>query len=111
MLYRIFYVSRCNIQNKFDAKNIVDVIVKNANIKNKAHNITGAMTFDGNDFSQILEGEKNAVKKLFETIKADQRHENIILLKEQEIVDRHYPDWGMKKLDSSNYDELVKVMA
>ena len=89
---------------------MAEIISKNASIKNKMQNITGVMTFDGNDFSQILEGEENAVKELFETIKADNRHENIIVLKEQEISERHYPDWGMKKLDSSNYDELVKVM-
>ncbi len=111
MVFRLFYTSRCTIRNEMDAKNASDFIAAQAAIKNQTRNITGAITFDGNDFAQILEGDKLEVLKLFELIKQDSRHENIILLKQKECSKRHFTNWAMRKLDSTNYDELVLVMA
>ena len=110
MLYRLFYVSRLIKKNSFDEVNIANQIVSFAIVNNTRLGITGAMTFDGNDFAQILEGEKTVVLDLFEKIKADPRHDSIKLIKDQEIKTRHYAEWAMKHLDSSNYDELVRVM-
>lgn len=110
MLYRLFYISRLIKKNIFDEENIANQIVSNAILNNTKIGITGAMTFDGNDFAQILEGEKSVVLELYEKIKADPRHNNITLIKEQDIKTRHYQKWAMKHLDSSNYDELVRVM-
>lgn len=110
MLYRLFYISRLIKKNIFDEENIANQIVSNAILNNTKIRITGAMTFDGNDFAQILEGEKSVVLELYEKIKADPRHDNITLIKGQDIKKRHYQKWAMKHLDSSNYDELVRVM-
>lgn len=110
MLYRLFYISRCVKKTAFDETNIANQIVSFATINNTKLGITGAMTFDGNDFAQILEGEKSIVLKLFEKIKTDPRHDNISLIKDQDIQNRHYEEWAMKHLNSSNYDELVRVM-
>ena len=94
----------------FDEENIANQIVSLAVLNNTKLGITGAMTFDGNDFAQILEGDKTVVLDLFEKIKADPRHDSIRLIKDQAIKTRHYAEWAMKHLDSSNYDELVRVM-
>ncbi len=109
-IFRLLYISRCASKDKFDAETMIFKISKHASEKNQALGITGAITFDGNDFAQILEGDKNIVLKLFEKIKLDTRHDNINLVKVQENVERHYAAWGMKKLDSYNYDELIRVM-
>ena len=110
MLYRLFYVSRCTKQSSFDETNIATQIISYAILNNKKLGITGAITFDGNDFAQILEGEKSVVLNLFEKIKADPRHDNVSIIKNQDIETRHYEEWAMKHLDSTNYDELVRVM-
>lgn len=110
MLYRLFYISRCVKNSVVDEANIANQIVSFATTNNPKLGITGAMTFDGNDFAQILEGEKDHVLELFEKIKADSRHDSITLIKGQEIKTRHYERWAMKHLDSSNYDELVRAM-
>lgn len=110
MLYRLFYVSRCTKQSSFDETNITTQIISYAILNNKKLGITGAITFDGNDFAQILEGEKSVVLNLFEKIKADPRHDNVSIIKNQDIETRHYEEWAMKHLDSANYDELVRVM-
>jgi len=111
MIYRLFYMSRCTIHGVLDADSISHQIAAHASIKNSRAEITGAMTFDGNDFAQILEGRKIDVLNLFNIIKADPRHDQISVIREQQAVPRHYNDWAMKVLDSSNYDELVKVMS
>lgn len=111
MLYRLFYVSRCIKKSPIDETNIANQIVSYAILNNTKLGITGAMTFDGNDFAQILEGEKSVILKLFEKIKADSRHDNVTIIKDQDIEKRHYEEWAMKHLYSSNYDELVGVMA
>ena len=110
MLYRLFYISRLIKKNSFDEVNIANQIVSVAVLNNTKLGITGAMTFDGNDFAQILEGEKSVVLELYEKIKADPRHDSIRLIKDQDIETRQYEEWAMKHLDSSNYDELVRVM-
>lgn len=109
-IFRLLYISRCVSKDKFDAETMIFNISEHASKKNQTLGITGAITFDGNDFAQILEGDKDIVLKLFEKIKLDTRHDNIDLVKIQENTNRHYAAWGMKKLDSYNYDELITVM-
>jgi len=111
MVYRLFYMSRCTIREAFDAESVSHQIAEHASIKNSLVDITGAMTFDGNDFAQILEGRKSDVLAVFNTIKDDPRHDQVSIIREQQIVPRHYNKWAMKVLDSSNYDELVRVMS
>jgi hypothetical protein len=111
MIYRLFYTSRCIIRDNYNAKNEAELIASKAAINNKQINITGAITFDGNDFAQILEGEESDVLKLFEKIKQDPRHKNITLIKVKQTKTRYYKNWGMRSLNSSNYDELVQVMS
>ena len=49
---------------------------------NERHNITGILLFDGEYFFQVLEGEGEPVDFLFEHIKNDSRHENVVKVTE-----------------------------
>lgn len=110
MLFRLFYTSRCTVRDSYQAENTFKQIILKSSVNNARNNITGAMTFDGNDFAQILEGEKPQVLALFEIIKQDQRHENVRIIGELDCKKRYFSNWAMKNIDSSNYDELVKAM-
>ena len=110
MIFRLFYTSRCLIVDEHEARAEAELIASRAGIKNQSVNITGAMTFDGNDFAQILEGKKADVQQLFKIIRNDPRHTQVTVIKQTHALKRHYEGWGMHALNSSNYDELVRVM-
>lgn len=57
--------------------------------------ITGMLLYKDGSFLQLLEGERPAVRKLFEVIKADPRHHGAIVLLEQDTKSRAFEDWSM----------------
>jgi hypothetical protein len=63
--------------------------------KNKILEITGILLyFDGN-FMQLLEGTKRDVKSLYNDIRSDDRHKNIVTVVEEEVTERLFPEWSM----------------
>lgn len=62
---------------------------------NAAHGITGMLLYCGLVFIQALEGPEAEVRRLFEKIKQDNRHESVILLLEEMQPSRNFADWTM----------------
>ena len=76
---------------------------------NQAHEITGLFLYNCyGTFIQVLEGDSNVVKPLYEKISKDTRHRRVNLLGENEIQERSFPDWrmGFKNLDQSPITQL-----
>lgn len=44
---------------------------------------------------QVLEGPDEVVEAVFETIKADPRHKDVIVLSREQISNRQFPAWEM----------------
>lgn len=65
---------------------------------NERHNITGVLLFDGKYFFQVLEGESEYVDALFEHIKADSRHSNVMKVTEIVVHKRDFGDWHLRTL-------------
>ncbi|APD84736.1 hypothetical protein BM527_00755 [Alteromonas sp. Mex14] len=65
---------------------------------NERHNITGILLFDGEYFFQVLEGESEDVNFLFEHIKKDNRHENVVKVTEIVVHKRDFGDWHLRAL-------------
>jgi len=63
--------------------------------KNKLQNITGLLLYNDQSFIQVVEGEISRLRKLFERISRDGRHENIVKLVEEPIEKRAFPNWSM----------------
>jgi len=54
----------------------------------------------GGIFYQVLEGPIEAVDGLFQKIATDQRHKDVLILSvQEEVEDRQFPSWAMKKVD------------
>jgi Sensors of blue-light using FAD len=70
-------------------------IVSKARIHNTTHDIHGFLMFDQRRFHQIIEGPISEVDALFERIKADQRHKNVLLLKREMIEKYTFDHWSM----------------
>ena len=57
--------------------------------------MTGALTYSNGWFLQVLEGEAQTVKKLYDTIARDPRHGNPTVIVEGDIGQRAFADWSM----------------
>ena len=111
MLYELLYCSSAS--QGLTPDDITDIL----NISRKCNSereITGCLLHYEKQFIQIIEGDKQLIKGLFANIEKDIRHNNIILLGENEKEKRFFNHWSMafKKLsliDMENIDEVLKV--
>ena len=63
--------------------------------RNKQAGITGLLLYQDGAFMQALEGEEEAVIKLFGKISRDPRHHRVIPLLHEPIGQRNFPDSAM----------------
>ena len=57
---------------------------------------------------QIIEGKTEEIHQLFEKIKIDKRHTNVVKLIEFKIEERAYEEWSMS-FKSVSYNDLQSV--
>lgn len=89
----------------------VSAILEHAQLNNKAHNITGALAYNGESFAQVIEGEEADINQLMRNIKLDSRHASVVEMMRKPITQRAYADWSMKMIESKDFDELIAAMA
>jgi hypothetical protein len=105
LLYNVVYCSRAT--PGVDAA-AVDHIVATAQRLNPRHGITGLLVFGSGIFFQWLEGPRDNVQHLMATLRADQRHSNILCLSEtEELRERLFPDWGMELVSADDVREVL----
>jgi hypothetical protein len=90
--YQIVYYSEAT--KLFTEQEIIDLLTK-ANQYNSARGITGCLVYANNKFIQLLEGEHDKVVELYEKIKKDPRHNNILTVIEMSVSQKLFPNWGM----------------
>ena len=106
MLVRLLYVSKEIAEQPSNfAKSNLDQF----RINNKISEISGVLCSGDGVFLQVLEGERNAVSKLYVNICRDQRHTDIELLHFEEITDRIFYDWSMDYIPISTLYEMIKI--
>lgn len=76
-------------------KELLEVCQKN----NQGRNITGMLLYKGGCFMQILEGGKEEIRRLFEKVRLDSRHENVLEIGCEPIRERSFSDWSMGFVD------------
>ncbi len=96
MMVRCVYASRAaaNLSNK-----MIEDIVESSRQNNPARGITGILCHSGNVFIQVLEGGRDEVCELYNSIVRDQRHAQVRLLVFQEISERKFCNWTMGHVD------------
>ncbi|GHA27282.1 hypothetical protein GCM10007103_05840 [Salinimicrobium marinum] len=90
MRYAISYVSTANPEL---TKNQIQTTLDYSKNWNNNHVITGILLFSQGNFFQVLEGEENLLKELFERIKADKRHHNIITIFQKEVSEVKFDNY------------------
>lgn len=103
MLATLTYVSRALIgAQSADMLGLARQCFRN----NPALDVTGALYFDGLEFLQTIEGPSAAVDRLFDVIRADDRHCAVRLLLRRPIETRRFGDWDMKMVEGVRFLHL-----
>ena len=111
MMKRITYVSRFAQPLTSDQ---LEQLGRSAAEKNRQLELTGVLMASGGIFYQVLEGPEGAVDDVYRTIEEDERHTDVLLLREERPVDaRLFPDWSMRtiNLDAASHVRLLPLKA
>jgi hypothetical protein len=100
-MYYLIYFSKATKQM---SDNELTLLVQQAKRYNHLHDLTGLLVYlegisdSGIEtlFMQMIEGSKEEVEKVFEKIKHDGRHSNVVLHKDGFSESRSFNDWSMK---------------
>lgn len=83
-----------------------------ANRRNRELDITGCLWFGVGRFFQVLEGPREAVERLYASIVADSRHQDVQLLSFRPIEQRIFARWGLahvpQQVDQTIADEVKR---
>jgi hypothetical protein len=90
-------------------KDDIEFIWLNAIINNTKHSIQGLLIFYNNYFIQLLEGDEDEVEKLYSNISKDNRHNDVILIGQQNVKKTQFRRWAMGyNLDNELSIEIIK---
>jgi hypothetical protein len=96
MLVRLLYASRA-------ARQISAAVQDSILAQSRAHNpglgITGVLCFSDELFIQVLEGGRDEVCELYNTIVRDDRHQDVRILSFEEIRERRFGNWTMGQVN------------
>lgn len=106
MLVRLLYASRAA-----DASpTAIEAILAQSRTHNTANGITGILCYGAGTFLQAIEGGRRAVNELYGHILRDERHQDVVLLHYEEILERRFGGWtmGQVNLGKLNASTLLK---
>lgn len=105
-LYNLVYCSRATPGVDDDD---VQRIIATARRLNPEQGVTGMLVFGSGIFFQWLEGPRDNVTALMARLRADRRHDNIVLLSEaEEVRERLFPDWDMELVTGDHIRDVLQ---
>ena len=100
-LIHLIYASKDAVG--LDPEEVRELLAK-ARENNEEHGITGMLLFADGSFFQVLEGKEEHVEAVFEAIKKDDRHKNIVRIIREAISERSFGRWSMGYAAASGTD-------
>ena len=101
MLYELLYTSVAKW--KMSSNELIELLEQSRK-KNLGLNITGLLVYQNGEFMQILEGEKETVLELYDTITNDERHRSVKTFWEDSISERGFSRWAMGFVNTDNIE-------
>ncbi len=92
MLIRLFYASEIS---PACTETDVQVILGQAQIRNRRLDVTGMLAKSDKHFCQVLEGRPDAVDAVMDRVRRDRRHTRVRVLLEQPGDRRMFEGWAM----------------
>ena len=107
MLVRCLYASKAVEPGSHD---VLESILSQSCRNNPALGITGLLCVSSSVFVQVIEGSRDAVCELFNSIVRDERNANVRLLLFEEISKRRFENWtmGQVKIEGVNAALILK---
>ncbi|MEQ1783336.1 MAG: BLUF domain-containing protein [Hyphomonadaceae bacterium] len=111
-LHRLVYCSRIGLIAKTSIDLELPAILKIAQARNSAVDVTGALLVCNGWFVQALEGPMQPVLETYGRITRDPRHEQLTIIEATPTRERHFANWSMCGLQVSPVDrEIVQVLS
>ncbi len=104
-MYQLIYASTATAE--MDKRDLAALLEK-ARVKNERLGVTGLLLYQDGAFIQVLEGEKETLRALYQTIVADERHTDVVLLREGAVERREFGAWsmGFKTVDAAEMQDV-----
>lgn len=100
-LTRLLYVSRSALPP--GGESAVNQIVEVSTRRNAVLQVTGALTYTGLHFAQVLEGPGRGINELMASIQCDERHRDLTVVARQKATARRFTGWAMAFAGPSPY--------
>jgi len=94
VIYALTYLSRSALAAGTTAYHLNEILEVSRR-RNAAAGITGALAAGDGHFVQTLEGEREAVERLFERLRQDPRHLDVQLVAGRLEASRRFGNWSM----------------
>ena len=110
MFYLIYISSAVKLMNDDELL----FMLEQAREKNLRLGLTGMLLYKNGSFMQMLEGDKQTVLDLYDTITVDNRHKGNITIMTGDIKKRNFKEWSMgfcnmdKVLDLPTLGDYIK---
>jgi len=101
MLIQLIY---CSVASRMFSHEELSGLLRLARQNNAKEDITGMLLYAEGSFFQILEGEEEKTRLLFEKIEKDRRHHSITIIIQEPIAERSFGDWTMGYADITTED-------
>ena len=104
----LFHLGYTSTESRPLSSNDLLALLESIRAANERMQLTGLLLYRENSFFQVLEGEEDVVRGVFERIKRDTRHHRVELLFEGPIEKREFTDWsmGFVQLDGIDVTQL-----
>jgi len=104
MIHLIYISSATNWPSTSDLKDLL----QQSRERNLKKNITGMLLYDNATYMQVLEGDSTDVHDIYNSIMRDPRNFGNVVLVEETIEQRDFPDWsmGFRDLNDCKAEEL-----
>src|SRR3984957_11520522 len=104
-VFRLIYSSHSRIAPE-RARTELGEIFDTARRNNREIGVTGALVVADDWFAQALEGEESVVRKLYEEIATDSRHEQVTVLEATNVEDRTFGRWAMARVSTDGGPDI-----
>lgn len=116
VLKPIFYLIYTSIERSSFNNDELKALLNQCRDFNNRNNITGILLYvrglqitkSKGRFMQLLEGDERIIRRLFNKIVNDERHESVVLLQIGKYEHRYFTDWsmGFEQTDGELYQSL-----